>query len=296
MKEERVRLKKAKKAASESQKKRYETQQYAYKVIMNIAYGYNGLTFCRHGDLAVALATVGFARWMTLNVENWLGKDVVEIDTDGLVLDRWEDGRNTKLNKALAILIDEVLGVESHMELEYEDLGTSYFYRTKNYVLMKDNNITYHGVAYKSSRHPQSYDRALDLIARVVLEGKKDVWPTIKDALDLKGLKIRDFVMRTKISKAIDSYKGEKALPVQLAQQCQAVEGYVPSVGAQIEYVACKEEPRWRLLSQIKSTDEVDYTYYIEDIHKVLALFNLSVPTPIDPLMLQLFEECPDAQ
>lgn len=295
MKQERIRLKKEKAAAPEKQKKRYETQQYAYKVIMNIAYGYNGLTHCRFGDLSVAIATVGFARWMTMNVENWLGRSVVEIDTDGLVLDNWKPGREEKLNNALAVLIERVLGVKSHMELEYENLGTSYFYRAKNYVLKSpEGKITYHGVSFKSSRHSQTYDRALGLVAEAVLDGRKDMWPVIKDALDLTGLGIRDFVMRTKISKSIDSYEGENCLPVQLARQCQEVEGYIPTVGTQIEYVVAKEEPRYRLLSQVKDTSEIDYSYYLEDVHKVLALFNLSVPEPIDPLMLQMLEEGDD--
>lgn len=285
--EERIKLKKEqaeRKSKGLEPSQQLDSQQHAIKVMLNIAYGYNGLKYCRYGDLAVAIATVGLSRWMTLNVEEWLGDCVVEIDTDGLYIDRWEDKWDERLNRSLGALIKRVLGTDSYMQLEYETAGTGYFYRSKNYIIREhDGSLVFHGVSFKSSRLSNVYERALHIMARAILEGEPDIWVRIEESMDKSSLTIRDFTMRTRLSKNPEDYASENGLAVKLAKQCQEVEGYSPKAGDQLEYVVTPGK-EYKLISQVKSVEDVDRDYYNREVDKVLHLFDLEPPKTFELL------------
>jgi DNA polymerase elongation subunit (family B) len=295
MREERIKIKEEKKTADKEQQDALDSQQYAIKVIMNIAYGYNGLNYCRYGDLAVAIATVGMCRWMTMNVENWLGDCVVEIDTDGYYLDRWEEGREHKLNNALSKLIKRVAGVDSYMALEHEHCGSGYFYKAKNYVLWNGKEMTYHGTSFKSSRLSSIYERALHKLAKAIVSDERDIWSVIEDCLDFSKLNVSDFVMRFRLSKELKEYANPNCLQVRLSNRMNELIGYSPMVGDQVEYLVVAGH-EYKLLPEVDSVSEIDIDYYRDDVDKVLALFNLKRPLEItdgdlDEMGVELEEE-----
>jgi hypothetical protein len=215
-----------------------------------------------------------------MNVENWLGDAVCEIDTDGYYLSSWEEGRERKLNAALDKLVRRVTGNESFLELEHESCGSGYFYRAKNYILWDGERITYHGVGFKSSRFSGVYENALKKVAKAVVTGATDMWPIIEEARDFTGLEIPDFTMRFKLAKEIKDYTNQNAMQVRMAKRVQEILGYEPTIGDQVEYVVAKGR-EYKLLRELESVDEIDTDYYMDDVRKVLGLFNIHRPLEI---------------
>lgn len=69
------------KSKLEPDNKSIYSQNWAIKVLMNSIYGYEGLTVSTHGDLSVAIATVGLCRWIVGKVEDMLGDTIIETDS-----------------------------------------------------------------------------------------------------------------------------------------------------------------------------------------------------------------------
>lgn len=66
-----------------------KSRQWAYKILQNVVYGYNGLQFARYGNVLVALLTTALGRLFIQNKVHELekqGKIVIQVDTDGLYI------------------------------------------------------------------------------------------------------------------------------------------------------------------------------------------------------------------
>jgi len=272
-KAERDKLKKLKKIAkTEDEKTELESQQYALKVMMNIVYGYGGLETCLFSDLAVAVATVGVGRWIATRLLDWLGDSIIEWDTDGLYIDRWEKDLNKTLATNLAKEIKENFGLESYISLDVDEYAEAFFHAAKNYLLRVFQykcsschrevdrfqedvaescqcggdldfikpRIILHGTVFKSSNHPKLYDRAIEAIAGAILSQETDFTELLAKLKNFEGFDMKAFTKRCKINKPLASYRTPGCLPASLARQATDELGYNIALGDQIEYVVLK--------------------------------------------------------
>jgi len=267
-----------------------QSQQYALKVVMNIVYGYNGLSTAVYGDLAVAIATVGLCRWITDAVIEMIRDKVVEVDTDGYCLDSWEEGLDKQVNDAIDELIRTTFNLKSYMTLDHDEFGSGYFYKAKNYIVqdLKGRNII-HGTAFKSSNHTRLYDKVLDRIITMLLSGG-NITDHLHELKDFSDKELSDFSKRVRINKPLKSYASENALPARLGQQAIDHMKYHLRPGDQVEYFVVQKpdadqltltelkKREYKLSSLVKSTNELDIDFYEEEIDKLLEKFDVVDP------------------
>lgn len=275
VREERQIVKDKMKATTDTDElKKLDSVQNALKVIANIPSGYNGSSFCRFGDIAVSLLTVGVGRILitdTLNhIREKYGDIAIELDTDGIYLSAYVDV--DYLNKYLSGKVEELFGVKSELELELEEFNESFFTGMKQYILYDDDKLIVHGNAFMGSKLPHCFDIALEKLAHHILKQEGDTKSIIREIIDINQYEISDLILRTNLNKPIDHYT-KTSLWGKLITQKQAI-GITPESGSYIEYVKCREG--YRILETVNHIREIDKKYYEGVISKLVNRFNLS--------------------
>lgn len=288
IREERNRLKKELKKCSEQDKPTLESQQYALKVILNSIYGVLGLKSSAYGDMMSAIMVTGMCRWTTDKVTRRYKTDLVELDTDGLILDKEVDVEST--NKWLSNLIEERFGItDNYMQVEGDNYGRAYFYATKNYVLEENGKYIVHGSSLKASRASFLVDRAVNLAIEHVFNSKPKE-EVLAEALDFKGLTIEDFEERVKLTMEPREYDDQYDMKLLLAKQMELKTGQISTKGTQFNYVITKNQlplvdlqPFYRdgsknytFVKWVNSVDELDMEYYKELVLKTLDKFGIN--------------------
>lgn len=271
-------------------------RQWAIKVLLNSIYGMMGLKSTMYGDMATAMTVTATCRWATGKVMDMLGDTVVEVDTDGLMVDVKPDVE--KLNRDLTKIIKDTFGLKSYMTLELEEFDQCYMYKSKNYVMREKGEIIKHGVTFKSSRHPAIYDRALERIIGECLDGNdidNDVFK--KEILNLDSYEKKDFLYRIRLKKSPGTYTNPTVIQNVLGMQAKRRTGATPVVGDQIEYYITKNPPDiyeylqillersnkgsvkskyYTISSLVDNKEQLDYVHYHEEIQKALQIFGLN--------------------
>jgi len=247
----------------------------ALKIILNSLFGLNGLKYSRLGDMSVAIAIVGIARWIFNEIIEYYGSDVVNWDTDGIIVSKKPD--LDKLNKYVTDLVESNAHVKNHIHFELELSGKGYFYKPKNYAIMQDNSkLEMHGVSMKSSRAAGIYDEAIKRMCDVIFAHDNDpekVKMVINGVRNLNNYDINDFVMRTSINKS--EYKNPNALQPSLIRKSEEVLKKKLKVGDSIEYFRTWD--KYAVKEEVKSIDNLDKHYYSEVIEKALRIFDHGV-------------------
>ena len=255
----------------------YNTRSSAIKVIMNSIFGYQGNKYATWGDMGSAIAIVAIARWMILHLHRELTGTVVETDTDGLYVDEEVDVQ--KLNAGLGNYIHDHTDIpldEITIELEHEFSGPAYFYKQKNYALLKEGGkIEKHGVAMKSTRVAKLYDKVIDKMCDGILNerGDKHINDVIRASRDLTIYSMSDFEMKTRIK--LDKYKNENALQPKLARMAKEHLNRDIKVGDSVSYVRTWDG--YKLTAIVKNFSELDKKYYGERIEKGLYVFDKGI-------------------
>lgn len=293
-KELKTKEKEAKNKGDESAKEQYYAQQWAVKVTLNTIYGFMGNEFANFGDMATALTITGCCRWTVRYVQSLIEDSIIETDTDGLYIDKSIniDDLNTKISKE----IKNRFGVESAMKMELDEYDESYFYKMKNYILKENNKLVFHGVSFKSSRHPAIYDKALKTLSDQVINNKGVVTDQmLNNARDLSKYSLDDFVLRLRINKDPKSYDNPNASNSILMDQMKYVMKKEPELDDQIEYFVGVDPaavPTVLKKLQLKKTKGHNYViktlindksqlnmeYYNAEIEKVIKLFSGEIP------------------
>lgn len=252
-------------------------------------YGLQGLEFSNYGDMGTAIAIVGCCRWLTQYVTSLLQDIVIERDTDGLYLT--ESINSEDLNNKISLEIKNKFNIESFMKVELEEFGRGFFYRMKNYLIEDKGKILFHGVSFKSSRHPGLYDQALQKLAKYTLDNKGVMDEEYLNKLrDLSEYKLEDFILRGKIKKEPKSYDNPNAVQGILMDQVKYSLKKEPQIGDQIEYyVTINPAPvpdvlkklmikktkgsNYTITQLINDKKDLDMAYYSEEIEKVIKLF-----------------------
>lgn len=245
-----------------------DSRQVAIKVVMNSIYGYLGSPYASYGDMASGIATTGFCRWLSGQVEAELGDRIINIDTDGFCISGEMDpsGINQKLKK----LVESQTGIESFMVLEPEPLVDGWFYKMKNYLIRKQKEdgeiITIkHGVAFKSSRQAAVVDLAINEVSDKIFGREEfDHFEFGKVLKDMKANELSDFKLRLTFDRPLKDYI-EGSIYHKLGMQVEETTGRMVEPGLQIDYyVTKKPAPSVRLAEWTAKTKKTGtYNYSI---------------------------------
>lgn len=285
---ERVRIKKEMKAAGPETRQILESQQYALKVILNSIYGVLGLKSSAYGDMMSAIMVTGMCRWTTGKVIRRHKNELVELDTDGLILDKDIDVDLT--NEWLNDIVKNNFDIhDNYMQMEKDELGAAYFYAIKNYVLEEEGKYIIHGSSLKASRACKLVDRAVNLAIAHIFNNKPKE-EVLAEALDFKGLQLEDFEERVRLTMEPREYDDQYEMKLMLAKQMELKTGQLGTKGTQFNYVITKTQlpiaelrpyykegaKNYTFIKWVTSTDELDMNHYKELVLKTLDKFGIS--------------------
>jgi DNA polymerase elongation subunit (family B) len=291
LKEERVKIKKEMKACSSEEKDALYSQQNAIKVILNSIYGLLGLKSSKYGEMISAVMVTSMCRWTTGKVIRRFKNELVELDTDGLILNRKVN--EEEVNPWLTQVIKDRFNIDdNYMEMELEEFGRAYFYRMKNYIVEEENKKgqmehIIHGSSLKGSKVARIVDRAVKLGIEWIFNDKP-VEEVIREAYNF-NLPIEHFIERVNLSQETREYDDQEDWRVFLAEQVKMKTGQVIGEGNQMSYVVTKTQlpfPEFKkfyrtgrnytFIGYITSIEELDFSYYEDLVTKTLEKFGIS--------------------
>ena len=306
---------KAKEAKAKEEGKKAEaiklySMQWAYKVMGNAIYGSNGQQYTRFGDLSVAIATVGLARWMILMLDSFLGSAVIEIDTDGIYCNKFPDME--RFTSMLTRTIKDKFGVDSSLYLEVDEYKEAYFYLAKNYVYRDlDDSIVFHGATMKSSTHFPGYKKVLNKLAEARLRNDPEIEKLADELENFDNWELDDFIKRVRCSMSLDEYDSQGNQIIQLAKQVEKNRGTKVQIGEQIEFVDTKEnlfedvnkqmekyikgiiktkpeiKKRYYTIKQlVTNKDQLYLKDYTRQLHRIRDMFNIPLPVVQEDISL----------
>lgn len=267
-KRERVRIEKEY-GKDHSDAKNLWAEENALKVVLNALYGVEAGGSGRYASLAVGLTITGVGRYLATSLAAFLGKSVVEVDTDGLYLDVEPDKEaiNRELQRiahGMGVTDPDVLS----MDVDRYDAG--YFVGRKTYLLLRGNRVDRHGQAFKASSRPKMHDKVIEDLGLVVLrDGLDAARARAPQWENLRAFEPKDFVMRLQIGKS--EYIGN-TLGAQLVALA-ARDGIKILVGDQVEYVRTRRGLELAHVADWRGRiDEDYYLGLIQDAIKSLGI------------------------
>ena len=262
-------------------------QQMGVKIILNSIYGLLGLKTSLYGDMISGMMVTAMCRWTTNKVIDKYGESVIEIDTDGLIIDR--EISEEEVNTWLSDLNNKTFNFNNcFMEMELEQFGRAYFYAMKNYVVQDGDKFIIHGSSIKSSRACKLVDRAIQLAIQHVFNGKP-MEEVIREAYDF-DVDLEYFEERVKLAKDPSEYDDPLDLKLFLAEQVKLKTGQEPAQGLQISYFIGKDQLPFKELKEfnrkqrswnytyteyIKNITQLNLKYYRDLIDKILEKFEI---------------------
>ena len=203
----------------------YDSAQAEAKVINNTFYGIQGNRYYDMADLPAAIFVTSMGRWLMTEMVKLFGKKaIIELDTDGLLLDKQHFNMSIDdINASLRRRISEFFGIpESSMNflLEFEDEGSVYMYKRKNYILRKNSDPTTlypKGSSFKGYDKAKILHRAVRILSDAVMFHAQDGSTYLKslaEARDIHGVYSREgkepFKFSKTLKKNLNDYKGYK--------------------------------------------------------------------------------------
>lgn len=288
LRKERVKIKDEMKSCEPEKYDALQSQQWAIKVLLNSIYGILGLKSSTYGDMIGALMVTAMCRWTTGTVIRRFKDNLIELDTDGIIVDRSID--EDEVNKWLDNLMLSRFKIDdNYMQMELEEFGRAFFIAMKNYIIEDNGKYEIHGSALKSSRLSRVIDRATDLCIKAVFNAISDE-EAVTQALDFNKVPLEDFEERIKLSKEPREYDDQHDQRLFIAKQMEMKTGLVPTKGLQLNYLVTKEPLPFKELKPylkagskwnytfsdyVKSVDELDLVYYRERINKIFDKFGI---------------------
>lgn len=273
--------KKMSETKTEYERNLYNGKQMAIKVIMNSIFGFLSNEHSRQSNILCGIAITGFCRFLTYWLYMKHLKDTtVEIDTDGLIVDKKVDIED--LNNKIADFVFELTGIpheKCQMKLEMEEFEYGYVYASKNYILYekkKDGTLKEikHGNGLKSTRMPKIFDRAVRIMIEQMFQNKYGSFDKASQkAHDIKSLPVEDFVQTMTLKYEPGSYKDTMPWVWHLVNTMKE-RGYTVSQGDQLEYVRTLSDIGYSPETDVSSGRKVlDYREYHRIIDTVIQTF-----------------------
>lgn len=189
-----------------------QSEQLGIKLIMNaVGYGYHGLLDSRYGFFVLAVVTTAVGRLVMkriIAVCKANGVTLLENDTDGLYVqsskcsgERLEQLINADLHSYFSVYGD----FAHRVRVELNTYDAILLYAAKNYVLKKDNTITFRGSGFHGRGLPLLCYEALNRFARAVFSGENTnrVWA---EFVNLRKFPLKMFTMSASFGKSADEY------------------------------------------------------------------------------------------
>ena len=277
------------KNATSEEKEILNSQQWCLKIQQNAPSGLNGSPISRYGSIAVTIATVGIGRELLKDLKDFLDKNksvCIESDTDGLYLT--EKPNMSDINKFLEKIIEKKFSLSESAEisLDLDEYESSYFIKTKNYVLKSTHgNLIFHGASLKSSRLPGIFDDARDVLCEALLSGESNIKSILNRLCKIEQYGLKSLSIRTTLHKKLSQYK-PGALQSKLGAQARAM-GISVEQETQLEYVKCKGD--YRIIQAVNNISEIDKDYYQKIIGKLAG--NLGFENEFKTRQLKTLDE-----
>ncbi len=196
--------------------------------------------------------------------------NIVLHNTDGLYLDA--DVNLEEMNTFIAGLVAEKTGQQCYLKFEKEGPWIGYFYKSKNYALLKGNDIIFHGVAFKSSKYGKIRDRFVNEVARATLMGANDT--AVKELVirlrDLSSYSLEDFMMHISLTKTHYETGSQQD---KLIKKIEPILQRKVVAGESIDYYKVPEG--YEVSENITTIDQLDKDYYLGVIEKAQEIFGL---------------------
>jgi DNA polymerase elongation subunit (family B) len=202
----------------------YDSMQAESKVLNNTFYGVMAQKFYEIADLPAAIFVTAIGRWIMQEMISILRDASIEVDTDGLLLDRTKfDLSLEEINNHIRKRQHDTFGVpydKMMFDLEFEGKGSVYVYKKKNYILRLDGSekLTTKGSAFTGYDRAPVALRAVKIMSQCVMNTGEYASLSYKDAvkmaMDIRRLPLEDFKFTKVLKKNVDEYKGFEGLTV----------------------------------------------------------------------------------
>ena len=240
----------------------YDSQQQAAKIVNNTFYGLQGDRGAIFGDLAAGILITSIGRWITRQIEDLCGDSLLEIDTDGAIVDKTKFKYSIEeFNDIIRSRMTDTFGVtkgDLKFEMEFEGKGALYLYAMKNYVYRDDleGKLTIKGSAFTGYGKARVIKDAVQIMANAIMYGEyKGETLTYEQArakcLDIQSRPMEDFRFVSSVRRNPEEYKGYGNIKV--------VASNIPTSASPKERVKhIKEESRKWITSNIKDNAQRD--------------------------------------
>jgi len=236
-------------------------------------YGIQGSANHAFGFAPIAMATTGIGRQcaqLLIDITNDLyPNSAIEIDTDGLYFTTKLFDRKT-LIQLFNERLQETFKKELELTIDIDSYHSGYFYKTKNYVLKKDNKIIYHGAALKARSKDLLSKSLIQKLAKAKLD-KEPIEQIIRKYQKL-DFPLKYFAMNVTMGRHMNQYKNMNALAPRLARQAETHLGIKPEIGIQYHYVKCNNG--YKLL-ELANKQDIDRNYYRDEVNRVISMFDI---------------------
>ena len=236
------------------------------------AYGNQGALNHPFGFAPIAVATCGVGRECAQLLINLLDdlyhNSVIEEDTDGVyyttlinnkekIIEEFEERLQKKFQKELDLSID------------IDEYDKGYFYKTKNYVLLRGKTKIFHGVAMKAS---SKNNISRNLISELA-DAKLNDNPTHEIVKRYRSLdfELKDFAMSVTLGMNLRDYKSKNAIASRMAIDSERKLGVKAMIGNQYHYI--KSHSEYKLLDLAKLSD-IDREYYLDQVNRIIKMFD----------------------
>jgi len=256
-----------------------------YKVFANgaVGYGNHGASHHPYGFAPMAIATVGFGREcinLLINLlEELYPNSVIEIDTDGIYYStKKEHLPKEKIIDLFNKKVEEKFKRKLGLSIDIDDYKRGYFYAMKNYVLeTEEGELILHGGALKSSRKCKMISNLTREVALAKLN-KESIKPII-DKYKRLDFPLQSFAMSVTMGMHPNQYKNKEGFVMSLAIQGEQEFNIKPKKGNQYYYI---KTPFGYKLVQLAKKNDIDRTYYIGEINKIIKLFDIKITNTIN--------------
>ena len=197
------------KAASGSEKQRFNALQNTFKILINSFYGYLGFAQGSFNDYTLAETVTAAGREILSKLADKLKEldaRILEMDTDGIYFTMPENYDSDFDAQISAVLPP---GIELEFDAVYPAM---YCYKAKNYALLnEDGSISVSGAALKSRALENFQRRFIQCVLQAKLTGQEELIDAccneLKTSIENRTIALADLVKSEVLSDSPESYK-----------------------------------------------------------------------------------------
>lgn len=200
----------------------YDSMQMEAKVLNNTFYGVLAQRYYEVADLPAAILVTAIGRWIMEQMIDLIGGAVIEVDTDGVLLDRTRfDMDLDEVNRIIRERQVQFFGVPAdkmQFRLEFEGAGSVYMYKQKNYILRKDgaSKLTTKGSSFTGYDKAPVILRAVKIMSESTMSfgdyGHLSYQEAYDLATDVMNLPQESFKFTKTLRKEPSDYKGYEGI------------------------------------------------------------------------------------